>query len=120
MENDRIVQQKSRRFAIRIVHLYRYLCDTKKEYVMSRQVLRCGTSIGANLAEAECSYSRKEFLTKTYIAFKESAETLYWLDLLYETEYLTADQYRSLSTDCRELYRLLSSITRTVRDEPIQ
>ena len=103
MENDRIVQQKSRRFAIRIVHLYRYLCDTKKEYVMSRQVLRCGTSIGANLAEAECSYSRKEFLTKTYIAFKESAETLYWLDLLYETEYLTAEQYRSLSTDCREL-----------------
>ena len=64
MENDRIVQQKSRRFAIRIVHLYRYLCDTKKEYVMSRQVLRCGTSIGANLAEAECSYSRKELLSK--------------------------------------------------------
>lgn len=108
-------QEKSRLFAIRIVRLYQFLCENKKEFVLSKQLLRSGTSIGANLAEARCAVSRKEFLAKIQIAFKECAETAYWLDLLHETAYLTDTQYQSLSDDCEELYRLLSSITRTLR-----
>jgi len=79
-----IVREKSMAFAIRIVNLYRILCE-KKEYVMSKQVLKAGTSIGANLAEADCAISRKDFLAKVYIAFKECAETKYWLELLQKT-----------------------------------
>lgn len=109
------VQEKSRLFAIRVVRLYKFLCETKKEFVLSKQLLRSGTSIGANLAEARCAVSRKDFLAKIQIAFKECAETSYWLDLLHETAYLTDTQYQSLSDDCEELYRLLSSITRTLR-----
>ena len=82
------VQQKSRLFAVRIVRLYQYLCREKNEYVLSKQLLRSGTSIGANVAESECAFSRKDFLAKMYIAFKECNETLYWLDLLYDTDYL--------------------------------
>lgn len=116
MPDNRIVQQKSRRFAVRSVRLYQYLCESKKEYILSRQFLRSATSIGANLAEAECAYSRKDFLSKVYIAFKECAETLYWLDLLRETNYLTQTQHHSFASDCQELYRLLSAITHTMRD----
>ena len=84
------VQQKSRLFAVRIVRLYQYLCREKNEYVLSKQLLRSGTSIGANVAESECAFSRKDFLAKMYIAFKECNETLYWLDLLYDTDYLVS------------------------------
>ena len=87
------IQEKSMLFAIRIVNLYKYLCRTKKEFVMSKQVLKAGTSIGANLAEAKCAISRKEFLAKTYIAFKECAETRFWLDLLFRTEFISMDEY---------------------------
>jgi len=79
-----IVREKSMAFAIRIVNLSRILCE-KKEYVLSRQVLKAGTSIGANLAEADCAISRKDFLAKVYISFKECAETKYWLELLQKT-----------------------------------
>lgn len=109
------VQAKSRLFAIRIVRLYKFLCEEKREYILSKQLLRSGTSIGANLAEAHCALSRKDFLLKVQIAFKECAETAYWLDLLHETAYLTDAQYRSLASDCGELYRLLSAITKTLR-----
>ncbi len=107
---------KSRKFAVRVVRTYQYLCDNKREYVLSKQFLRSGTGIGANLAEAECAVSRKDFLAKVYIALKECSETLYWLELLYETEYLTEAQYSSLQSDCRELYKLLSSTTKTMKD----
>ena len=86
MEKELTVAYKSKKFAIRIVNLYRYLNEEKKEYVLSKQLLRSGTSIGANIAESECAISKKDFLSKIYIAFKEANETIYWLDLLFETE----------------------------------
>ena len=84
------------------------------EYVLSKQLLRSGTSIGANLAEAECAISRKDFLAKVYIALKECAETKYWIELLRETDYLTEEQFRSIWNDCEEIRKMLSSTTKTV------
>ena len=114
-KKDKTVEYKSKRFAVRIVKLYKYLCCEKKEYVLSKQILRSGTSIGANIAESECAVSRNDFLSKTYIAFKEANETLYWLELLKETDYLTDQEYKSLKSDCEDLKRMLSSITKSVK-----
>ena len=94
--------------------MYKYLNDEKREYIMSKQLLRCGTSIGANLAEAECAISRKDFQAKVYIALKECAEAKYWIELLHETEYLTEEQFRSIWSDCEEIRKMLSSTTKTV------
>ena len=110
-----IVKEKSVLFAVRIVKLYKFLTDEKHELVMSKQILRSGTSIGANIAESNNAISKKDFLSKLYIALKECSETLYWLDILYQTEYLDETQYRSLQADCEELYRLLQSITKTIK-----
>ncbi len=110
------VVQKSKKFALRIVNLYNFLEKEKQEYVMSKQLLRCGTSIGANIAEAECAFSKKDFLSKMYIAFKECAETGYWLDLLFESKYITEREYLSIKLDCDELRKMLSSITKTTRE----
>ena len=109
---------KSLLFAKRIVAVYHHLCDNKNEYTLSKQLLRCGTSIGANLAESQYASSRKDFLNKVYIALKECAETLYWLELLHACNYLTDAEYRSLYTDCTELRKILSSITKTVKLSP--
>lgn len=114
MEYEKTVKYKSKKFSVRIVNLYKYLCDKKNEYVLSKQILRSGTSIGANIAESECAISKKDFLSKIYIALKESAKTLYWLDLLYETEYITDSQYESLYADCEEIKKMLSSTTKTI------
>ena len=114
MEYEKTVKYKSKKFSVRIVNLYKYLCDKKNEYVLSKQILRSGTNIGANIAESECAISKKDFLSKIYIALKESAETLYWLDLLYETEYITDSQYESLYADCEEIKKMLSSTTKTI------
>ena len=81
---------------------------------MSKQILKSGTSIGANLAEAECAISRKDFLAKIYISLKECAETKFWIELLYETEYLTEEEFTSISKDCEELRRMLSATTKTL------
>lgn len=113
MKKDNVVKDKSKAFAIRIVNLYKHLCDVKKEFVLSKQILRCGTSIGANVAEALCGISKKDFQAKMYIAFKECVETQYWLDILHETNYLTDDEFNSMNGDCEELRKLLSSITKT-------
>ena len=86
----------------------------KKEFVLSKQILRSGTSIGANLAEAECAISKKDFLSKIYIALKECSETLYWLELLTETDYLSEQEFKSLNADCDELRRMLSATTKTI------
>lgn len=115
--NENVVFEKSKAFAIRIVKLYKHLNDNKNEYVMSKQLLRSGTSIGANIAEAECGISKKDFLAKMYIAFKECSETKYWLELLFATEYLNEAEYNSIITDCDELLKLLTSITKTMRNE---
>ena len=108
---------KSKHLAKRIVMLYKYLCSEKREFVLSKQLLRSGTSIGANLAEAKCAISRADFLSKIYIALKETMETLYWLELLYETEYLSHRQYSSLFSDTEELRKILSATTKTMQDE---
>ena len=86
----------------------------KQEYVLSKQLLRSGTSVGANLAEAECAISKKDFLAKVYIALKECSEAQYWLELLYETEYLTEEEFRSIAADCEELRKMLSATTKTI------
>ena len=111
------MEEKSREFALRIIKLNKFLIEEKKEFVMSKQVMRCGTSIGANIAEAECAFSDKDFLSKMYIAFKETSETRYWLLLLKESGYITNEQFTSLLEDCEELNKLLSSITKTLREK---
>ena len=108
--------EKSKAFAIRIVRLYQYLKDEKKEAVLSKQLLRAGTSIGANLAEAECAISRNDFLAKIYIALKETVETQYWLELLSKTDYLTEPQFISMNQDAEELRKMLSATTKTMSE----
>ena len=110
------VLEKSKAFAVRIIRLYQFLTNNKKEYVLSKQILRSGTSIGANITEAKSGFSKKDFVAKMYIAFKERSETLYWLDLLFETDYLTKEQYNSIYSDAVELRKILSSITKTARE----
>ena len=116
MDKSLTALHKSKQFAIRIVHLYQFLCSEKKEFILSKQLLRCGTSIGANLAESECAISKKDFLSKVYIALKECSETLYWLELLYETDYLRQAEYNSMRSDCEELRKMLSSTTKTLSE----
>jgi four helix bundle protein len=113
-KKENTAKYKSKRFAVRIVNLYRYLCEERKEFVLSKQILRSGTSIGANLAEAEYGISEKDFLSKVYIALKESAETVYWLDLLFETNFITDSEYQSMKSDCEELLKMLKSTTKTL------
>ncbi len=113
---DNVIKEKSFLFATRIVRLCKYLRDTKGEYVISKQLLRCGTSIGANTAESKFAQSRPDFLTKLNIALKEAAETEYWLRLLYETEYLTKEQFTSIMFDCDELEKILAAIVKTTRN----
>ena len=109
--------EKSKKLARRIVKLYAYLCEGKMEYVMSKQLLRSGTSIGANLAEARCAISRADFLSKVYISLKETMEALYWLELLCDTGYLTQEEYSSLYADTEELRRILSTTTKTMQND---
>ena len=113
---DNVVAEKSKSFAIRIVRLYKYLLKEKHESILSKQLVRSGTSIGANIAEAECAISKKDFVAKMYIAYKECAETQYWLDLLSASEYLSLAEFESINNDCQELKRILSSITKTSKD----
>ena len=111
-----VVKEKSFDFAIRIVKLYKYLMEEKKEFVLSKQVLRSGTSIGANINEAQQAQSKKDFLMKMNIALKECTETKYWIDLLSATDYINQEQKDSIIYDCIELEKLLSSIVKTTSD----
>jgi four helix bundle protein len=113
MKTDNIIADKSKAFAIRIVRMYKYLCNDKKEYILSKQVLRSGTSIGANVKETNCAVSKPDFYTKIGIALKEASETEYWIELLHETEYLTDVQFNSIYADCQEVLKLLMSISRS-------
>ena len=115
MASESITYEKALAFAKRIVDLYRHMCAEHQEYVLSKQILRSGTSIGANIAEARCGYSRKDFIAKIYIALKECSETLYWLELLHLSAYLSDDEYSSLYQDCESLRRMLSATTKTAR-----
>ena len=109
---ENIILKKSKQFAIRIVKLYQYLCNDKKEYVMSKQILRSGTSIGANVHEAVRGSSKADFKNKMNIALKEASETEYWLQLLHDTEYLDEKQFLSINADCVELNKILISIVK--------
>ena len=109
------VREKSMNFAVRIVRLNKYLNEQKHEYVIAKQVLRSGTSIGANIAEAQQGISKKIFIAKMGIALGEATETKYWLELLMRTEYITTEEYNSIVEDCKELERMLTSIVKTSR-----
>ena len=111
MEN--IILKKSKAFAIRIIKMYQFLSEEKKEYILSKQLLRSGTGIGANCREAARGQSKADFISKMNIALKEADETAYWLELLYETNYLTEEQFNSIFSDNEELIKLLVSIIKT-------
>ena len=117
MKTENVVVDKSRDFAIRIIRLYQYLTTKKKEYVLSKQILRSGTSIGANIKEAIRGQSRDDFAHKLNISLKEASETEYWLDLLVSTDYITQKEFDSLNQDCVELIKLLTSILKSTRKE---
>ncbi len=111
-----LVVEKSYDFSVRIAKLYRFLCEKKKENILSRQVLRSGTSIGANVEEAIGGVSRKDFLNKLSIAYKEARETHYWLRILRDVEYLNQNMFDSLIKDCDEVTRIIFSIIRTSKN----
>ena len=119
MKKD-ILLEKSFAFAIRIVKMYQFLCESKKEYVLSKQVLRSGTSIGANIRESKRGQTTPDFYTKLTIALKEADETAYWLELLYKTDYLDKNTYESINNDCEELIKLLVSSTRTLKTKMVK
>lgn len=114
---DSILKSKSKSFAFRIIKMYNYLCDEKKEYVMSKQVLRSGTSIGANIAEAFYAQSEADFIAKLYISRKEAGETIYWIELLKESSYLGCDEADSMIKDCDELLKILTSSIKTMKSK---
>jgi four helix bundle protein len=113
---DNAVKDKSLLFAIRIVKLYKHLVDIKKEFVLSKQILRSGTSVGAMIHEAEHAESANDFIHKMSIAQKEMNETLYWLTLLEKTDYISSDQYMSINSDALEIIKLLTSIIKTAKN----
>jgi four helix bundle protein len=115
MSQPDILSEKSMAFAIRIVKMYQYLAKRKKEFILSGQVVRSGTSIGANIAESKYAISKKDFISKRSIALKEAAETEFWLALLNATGYLSDKQHTDIHADCQELLRLLISSTKTLK-----
>ena len=113
MAAENIIRDKSKAFAIRIVRLSQYLQDKFHEYVLSRQVLKSGTSIGANVRESRNAQSISDFISKLEIALKESDETEYWLEILHETQYISDDEFDSMITDNKELTAMLVSIVKS-------
>ena len=113
MENA--IQIKSRNFAVRIVKCYRFLSETKHEHIISKQLLRSGTSIGANIRESRNAQSRSDFTSKLSIALKEADETAYWLDLLHSGDYLDESMFNSLNDDCQEIISILTSIIKRLK-----
>ena len=112
---DNIILNKSKGFAIRCINLYRYLCKDKREFIISKQMLRSATSIGANCREASRAQSTADFISKLNIALKEAEETAYWLELLHETDYLEDKQFHSLYGDIEEIIKILVSIIKTTK-----
>ena len=112
---ENVILEKSMDFSVRIVNLCKYLCSEKSEYIMSKQLLRCGTSIGSNAHEAHNGQSAKDFLAKMYISFKEATETEYWLILLTRTGYITEYQGKSVLEDCVEFKKILTAIIKSFK-----
>ena len=113
---ENVLLEKSFKFAIRIVKLYKYLCGEKKEFVLSKQLLRCGTSIGANISESQEAQSTNDFISKLSISLKEARETKYWINLLTETDYLTNNEAESILKDLIEIIKLLTSIIKLTKE----
>ena len=116
MKADNIIQQKTFAFAIRIVNVYKHLKAEKKEFVLSKQLLRSGTSIGANIEESIGGQSNKDFLSKVSIAYKEARETIYWLKLLQATDYLSLQEAESLLSDAEEMCKIIGKIQLTIKN----
>ena len=116
MKENNIIEEKSFEFAVRVVNLYKYLTSEKQEFVMSKQLLRSGTSIGANVSEAQQAQSPMDFLSKMSISLKESYESDYWLRLLHRTDYLNQEEYNSIITDCQTISKLLVSIIKSTKN----
>ena len=114
---ENIIEEKSFEFAVRIVNLYKHLCDGKREYVMSRQLLRCGTSIGANISEAQRAQSRPDFAAKLNIALKASNEAHYWLRLLNRTDYITDTEFESIEPEIKEIISILYAICKSTNEK---
>jgi four helix bundle protein len=112
---ENVVKKKSFAFAVRVVKLYQYLCEQKKEFVLSKQLLRSGTSVGAMLREAEHAESKNDFVHKMAIAQKEINETIYWLELLKETAYLTTLEFETINSDAVEVIKLITSIIKSTK-----
>jgi len=117
MKSGNVVQDKTYAFAVRVVRLYQYLVKSKSEYVLSKQLLRSGTSIGANVEEAIGGQSDKDFFAKMTIAYKEARETHYWLRLLTDTSYLSNEESESLLSDIEEILKIIGSIQKTMRKQ---
>lgn len=114
---DNVIENKSFQFAIRIVRLYKFLCEEKKEYILSKQLLRAGTSIGANVTESQQAQSKPDFVSKISIALKEASETKYWIKLLGATEYLSENQTNSILDDCVEIEKILVTILKSAKNQ---
>ena len=114
---DNLIEQKSYNFAIRIVNLYKYLINSQKEFNLSKQILRSGTSVGANVCEATRAQSKNDFIAKMSIALKESYETDYWLRLLKDTNYITEEEFKSIYVDCQDISNILAKILITSRSQ---
>ena len=119
-KEDNIIAIKSYKFAVRCVNLYKFLCEEKHDYVIGKQLLRSGTSIGANIKEAIRGISKAEFRAKMSISLKEASESEFWIELLRDTEYITKEEAESLLNDCGELLKLLMSIVKTIQTEEKQ
>jgi four helix bundle protein len=115
-----VIAHLSLDFALRIVNLYKYLCDEKSEYVMSKQLLRCGTSIGANIAESEHAQSKADFLSKLYISLKEANETKYWITLLSKAGFITDIECESMMKDLRIIIGTLVNTIKKAKDNPTE
>ena len=113
MAKNNILKEKSYSFALRIVKLHQYMCTTKNEFTLSKQVLRSGTAIAALVYEGECAQSKSDFINKLNIALKEANETAFWLMLLKDSGYISVENYSSIAADCMELLKLLISIIKT-------
>ena len=113
---ENVIVDKSKAFALRIIKMYRYLCKEKKEFVLSKQVLRSGTSIGVNVKEAVRGQTKPDFYAKMNVALKETSETEYWLELLHESDYIDKKSFENIYKDCQELLRILASITKTQKE----
>ena len=112
---ENVLVDKSKHFAVKVIRLYKYLNDTQREHTLSKQLLRSGTSIGANAKEGAYAQTKADLMTKLFIAQKECAETEYWLELLYESEYIPKDKFDTIYSDCQELMRILVASTKTLQ-----